>query len=275
MNKPFISKNNPFNESECNGEIFSIKYIYPKYWLTWILLFFSLFLAYLPRYLRLLLGDLLGWYLYKTNQTKKNVVDKNLDLTFTKMSITQKSKISKSFFRYLGHMYINMPLLWWKNNESLQKYIQKDGMKYIDESLSMGKSVIILAPHSISLDFAGRALAKYNLLSMYKPFKNDLINWFIGKSRSKSTDKVIVYPRSKTSMKNIIKKMKKPCVLYLLADEDISREDSMFCDFFDDKKNTLKSVSRLARITNSTVFPCVCLYDIKQSKYAFKLLPEI
>ena len=110
---------------------------------------------------------------------------------------------------------------------------------------------------------------------MYKPFKNNLVNWFIGRSRSKPTDKVIVYPRSKNAMKNIIKKMKKPCVLYLLADEDITRDNSIFTKFFDNEKNTLKSVSKLAKITNSVVLPCVCLYDMKSMRYNFKVLPKI
>jgi lauroyl/myristoyl acyltransferase len=127
----------------------------------------------------------------------------------------------------------------------------------------------------LSLDFGGRALSNYNLLSMYKPFKNNLLNWFIGRSRSKVTDKVIVYPRDKKSMKSIIRKMKKPCVFYLLADEDISPEDSVFSDFFDAKKTALKSVSKIARITKSKVLPCMCTYNIKDQKYYFKVFTEL
>ena len=71
------------------------------------------------------------------------------------------------------------------------------------------------------------------------------MNWFIGKSRSKLSDKVIVYPRHGSSIKNIIKKMRHPSVLYLLADEDISRDDSIFCDFFDAQKAVLNPLASL------------------------------
>jgi hypothetical protein len=37
----------------------------------------------------------------------------------------------------------------------------------------------------------------------------------------------------------------------LLADEDISMEDSLFSNFFDTQKTVLKSVSKLAKITKS------------------------
>ena len=110
---------------------------------------------------------------------------------------------------------------------------------------------------------------------MYKPFKNELLNWFIGKSRSKDTDKVVIYPRDKSGMKTIIKNMRKPSVFYLLADEDISMEDSLFSNFFDTQKTVLKSVSKLAKITKSRVLPCTCTYDIKKQKYHFQVFPEL
>ena len=76
-------------------------------------------------------------------------------------------------------------------------------------------------------------------------------------------------------MKNIIKKMKKPSVFYLLADEDISKEDSIFCNFFDTQKTVLKSVSKLAKITKSKVLPCVCTYNIQNHKYCFQVFHEL
>ena len=103
-------------------------------------------------------------------------------------------------------MYINLPLLWWRSDTYLQKLINKSDLHLIDEILEKKQSVILLAPHTLSLDFGGRALSAFNLLSIYKPFKNNLMNWFIGKSRSKPTDKVIVYPRTNNSFKQIIKK---------------------------------------------------------------------
>ena len=59
--------------------------------------------------------------------------------------------------------------------------------------------------------------------------------------------------------------MKKPCVLYLLADEDISLDDSIFTDFFDTQKATLKSISKLAKLTNSKVLPACARITLSQT----------
>ena len=275
MSKPFISKNNPFGESEVNGEMFQFRYLYPKYWLTWSFLASSFLIAYLPKHLRILLGELIGKILYNFGKSKKAIVDINLRLTFNELSSADRVKVSKLFFRNLGHMYINLPLLWWKSDSVLQKVIDKKGLNLIDNYLKKNQSVILLAPHTLALDFGARAISKYALLSMYKPFKYSLMNWFIGRSRSKDTDKVVVYPRDKLRMKNIIRKMRKPSILYLLADEDISREDSIFSNFFDTQKTALKSVSKLAKITKSKVLPCICTYNIQSHKYFFEVFPEL
>ncbi len=275
MSKPFISKNNPFNENPDEGEIFSYRYIAPKFWITWIFLGLSFVVAYLPFIIRKLLAEMIGILLYRFNHQKKKIIKINLSNTFNDISDCEIDKITKSFFKNLGHMYMSLPTLWWKSDKQIQKFIKKQNLQCIDDTLSNNQSVILLAPHTLSLDYGGRALSEYNLLSMYKPFKNSLLNWFIGKSRSKDTDKVIVYPRDKTSIKKIIRKMKKPSVLYFLADEDISPEDSLFSKFFDTNKTSLKSVSKLAKITNARVFPCTCHFDINKNCFLFNVMEEL
>jgi lauroyl/myristoyl acyltransferase len=276
MLKPFISKNNPFGEPDNNGELFVYSYLTPRYWLTWLFLGLSFLFVYLPKYPRIIFGDLVGKILYNIGSSKKSIVDINLKLTFSELSTKERDKLCKSFFRNLGHMYVNLPLLWWKKDNELQKIIDKKGLNLIEEHLKQNRSIILLAPHTLSLDFGGRALSRYNVLSMYKPFKNRLLNWFVGRSRSKDTDKAVIYPRNKTgSIKSIIRKMKKPSVFYLLADEDISVEDSIFSDFFDTKKTALKSVSKISKITQSKVLPCVCTYNIKEHKYNFQVFQEL
>ena len=275
MGKAFISKNNPFNEDPADGEGFTYSYLLPKYWISWILIFLSFPLAYFPKIIRSFLGSMLGMILFQFNSTKREIVKINLKKTFKNLDDDNVEIYSHKFFKYLGHIYLCLPLLWWRSDTFLQTMIHKEGTQHVNDILNNNQSVILLAPHTLSLDFGGRALSQYNLLSIYKPFKNKLMNWFIGKSRSKSSDKVIVYPRQGASIKNIIKKMREPSVLYLLADEDISRDDSIFCDFFDTKKAVLKSISKLSRLTNSKVLPCVCNYNLDSQDFYFKIFPSL
>lgn len=276
MSKPFISIKNPFGDDHIEGERFSLNYIFPRYWLTWIFLALSYPIAYLPASLRDYLGCLVGVCMNMYQSSKREIIRINLRETFKNMPEFEINDMCKKYFKNLGCMYLNLPQLWWKSDANLQKIIDKEGTNLIDEALKNNQSVILLAPHTLSLEFGGRAISGYDVLSMYKPFKNNLINWFVGRARCcKETDKAIIYPRNMQSMKSIIRKMKHPSVLYLLADEDISAENSIFSNFFDTKKASLKSVSKLAKITKAKVLPCICTHDIKTHRYLFRVFPEI
>ena len=97
--------------------------------------------------------------------------------------MTRALVINLNFFQASRPYVHKSPLLWWRSDKYLQQLIIKSDLHLIDEILDNKQSVILLAPHTLSLDFGGRALSKFNLLSIYKPFKNNLMNWFIGKSK--------------------------------------------------------------------------------------------
>jgi lauroyl/myristoyl acyltransferase len=78
---------------------------------------------------------LVGKILYNIGSSKKSIVDINLKLTFSELSTKERDKLCKSFFRNLGHMYVNLPLLWWKKDNELQKIIDKKGLNLIEEHL--------------------------------------------------------------------------------------------------------------------------------------------
>jgi lauroyl-KDO2-lipid IV(A) myristoyltransferase len=119
----------------------------------------------------------------------------------------------------------------------------------------------------VSLDFGGRSISRYPIISIYKPFRNKLLNWFVGRSRSKDTDNSIVYPRDNLSFKKIIKALKTPIVFYYIGDEDLGKKNSEFANFFDETKYTLISITKIASLSKATVIPCINHYCFSKNKY--------
>ena len=72
-----------------------------------------------------------------------------------------------------------MPLLWWRDNSNLQGICSVTNIDYIKNELSKNKSVILFTAHTVSLDFGGRSISRFPIISMYKPFRNKLLNWFV------------------------------------------------------------------------------------------------
>ena len=265
--KPFLSKNNPLKVELDNRENFSLRYLLPYYCFSWLIIFISLFLIYLPKPFRRLIGSATGLFIMHSNTKRSHIVMTNLSLCFKSKTRDQLKKIHDEYFKNLGNTIIDMPSLWWRSNKSLQKNCTIINEHYINNELLKGKGVILLTPHCVSLDFGGRSISKYPIISIYKPFRNKLLNWFIGRSRSKNTDNVIVYPRENLSFKKIVQALKKPIVFYYIGDEDLGLKNSEFANFFDEKKSTLISISKIAALSKATVIPCINHYCPSKDKY--------
>ena len=248
-------------------ENFSLEYLLPHYWFSWILILLSYFMIYLPKSFRSNIGTLVGNSILYFNAKRSGIVKTNLSLCFKSMDKKKLASIHDAYFKNLGNTIIDIPTLWWKSNKSLQSNCEIINSHYIDDELSKGKGVILLTPHTVSLDFGGRSISRYPIISMYKPFRNKLLNWFIGKSRSKNTDNVIVYPRENFSFKKVITALKKPIVFYYIADEDLGSKNSEFADFYDEKKSTLISISKIASLSKATVIPCINHFCKSRQKY--------
>ncbi len=265
--KPFLSNKNPLGADQKIGENFSLNYLLPQYWFSWILISFSYILVFMPKSFRFFIGSSLGTFIRISNPKRSNIVMTNLSLCFKTMSSVERKRIHDRYFKNLGKAIIDLPSLWWRSDDFLQKCCDVINSSYIDNELSKGRGVILLTSHTVSLDFGGRSISRYPIISMYKPFRNKLLNWFIGKSRSKKTDNVIVYPREDFSFKKIIKALKSPIVFYYIADEDLGAKNSEFADFFDEKKSTLVSIRKIAELSNASVIPCINFYCPISKKY--------
>ncbi len=265
--KPFLTHNNPIDYDFTERERFVLKYLLPNYWITWIGILFSLLLSILPHRLRMIAGKIIGSCIYLFNKKRVDIARTNIKMCFTNMDVQSIENMTKNYFLNLGRTFADFPVLWWKNNNSVQKMIEVHGVENIDSALAKGKGVIALTAHTVSLDFAGRSLSKYPIISMYKPFRNKLINWFIGRSRSKSTDNAIVFPRDNFPFKNVLHALKKPNIFFYVGDEDLGSENSEFADFFNQKKSTLVAIRKIVEITNCSVVPVLNLFDSKTRKY--------
>ena len=266
-NKPFCSINNMLDIKASEAERFTTDYLYPRYWITWLVLILSFFINILPNSLRARVGSKVGDILYRLNEKRRQIALSNLSLCFKNKSKKEIDTITREYFQNLGRSFLDMSILWWRSSKSLRGLCQVENIELLEESLKKGKGVILLTVHSTSLDFGGRSISNYPVISMYKPFRNKFINWLIGRSRCKIDDNAVIFSRDTFPFKTLVKILKKPNIFYYIGDEDLSLKESAFADFFDDRKVTLLTIRKLAQLTNCTIIPCINIYDQNLEKY--------
>jgi lauroyl-KDO2-lipid IV(A) myristoyltransferase len=230
-------------------------------------------IQWLPDSPRQWLGRRTGKLVWYLNQKRRNVVKVNLDLCFPQWSEKKKKRISQRHFEIMGQAMLDASILWFGSKHRIMKLVDLEGWEYYLAAREQQKNVILHVAHSAGLEFGVVAVgSKTAGFGPYKPLKNPIVDRYVHRSRTRFGSQVST---RKEGFRPMIKALKQGQLLFMLSDEDLGPELSVFANLFAEPKATLYSAGRLAKVTNSLVLPMTTVFDEKRRKYVAKLLPAL
>ena len=249
-------------------------YFLPKYWKSWFLLVLLFLFSYMPIRWRDNFASFVAKKIYCTKflNKRKKIAFINLDLCFPEYSKAQKEQLMQTNIRALAQITLSLGELAFRSQDFILKRVNMIGEDHIKQAQADNKAIIFLGPHCYGLDYAGIAglnARGYPISSMFKDYRNPVFDWFVCAYRTrftKLTGKGALYHRSE-GLKPVIKSLRDKTHFYYLADEDLGREHSIFCNFYGTKKATVPMVGRLAKLGKAVVIPFYTSYNEKTAKY--------
>ena len=101
----------------------------------------------------------------------------NLALCFPELDDAARKTLALKHFRVLGRSMLERSLFWWARRERLQRLIRVEGEENVHALRDAGKPVLLLAPHFVSLDAGGAAVAmRFDCVSIYAEQSNPLFD---------------------------------------------------------------------------------------------------
>lgn len=245
----------------------------PRYWLTWLAIAFLYVMYLLPASWSDTLAKLLGDLMRNANAKRRRIARINLQLCFPDIDDAARKQLLKNHFRSQARSVLQLGRVWWASRQQLQQFIEVRGQENIEQSLARGKSVIIMAVHSVGLDAAVVAMTlRYSFSGPMNIIKNPLINYFITRSRARFGG--ILYTRE-AGLRPIIKDVRAGYLMFYLPDEDLGRERSIFAPFFGRAKATIPVLGRLTKSCNAEVLPLMTCYDNTKHRCVVHVLPAL
>lgn len=253
--------------------VFSIRFLQPKYWTTWLGLLVFYCFSWLPLPVINRIADKLGDRSFSNNRKRHNIARVNLSLCFPDKPEAEINSLMAVHFRAHMRGLLHYGLIWWAPLWRLKRHVRLEGLQHIDNAIEQGKNVIIMTCHSAGLEFAGLALSlQYNCSGPYKPMRNEVINWMVARGRTRFG--TIAYTRDE-GLRPLIRDTRKGRLLIYLADEDLGPDVSVFAPFFGVQKATISVLGRLTESCNAVVLPCIGCYENVRSAYRVKILPAM
>lgn len=254
---------------------FSMNFLHPRYWGTWLAVIVACVLSFLPVAIKRLIAKSLAKLAVNIKSKANTRARVNLRMCFPEQSDSDREKI-------LVEMYITSVMFlmgfastslrskaWLEANTTLR------GFEHVEQVLDRGENVILLVPHTWAIDIPAILLASrgHPVSAMAKSQKNKVSDWLMHKQRVQYGGRV--YDRS-VGIKPFIKSVRKDGYLgYYLPDEDLGREHSVFVDFFATQKATIAGLGRLSTLSKSKIVPLFAMFNSQTGQYELDFYPEL
>ncbi len=229
-------------------------FLNPRYWYAWPVLALLLLSAWLPVRLLWLLGSGLGSIFYWLPSPACRIAVKNIELCFPELAAEERRRLVKRHFRCCGVAVLSLGVPFFAPLWRLRKVVAVRDQQYFDQLHAAGRSIILLAPHFITLDIGGmRAGYDKNFVCMYRKARDPLLEYLF----QRRTRSGAVLVDRLANLKSLIRYIRSGRPFYYLPDQDMGERASVFVPFFGVPAATVTALSRIAESTNAAVLPCV------------------
>lgn len=208
-------------------------------------------LAYLPLPLLRALGWAIGEVLFVLAVPRRRVALRNLALCFPQASERTRRRWARQSFVAFCQSWLDRSWLWFAPRETVLARVHLTGALH---ELEGDAPTIIFAPHFYGMDAGGSALTLHTpraFTSIFSTHPNPAVDAWFRNGRQRFGDVRML--NRKDGVKPILSNLRKGGLLYLLADMDFGRTDSLFVPFFGVRTATVPSLSRFARLGRAKV----------------------
>lgn len=253
-------------------------FLLPKYWGVWLGVLFLVLFAYVPFRVRDKLAAWLGkrvyHYLKKRNKKQYHRALVNLRYCFPNWSEAKREETIEAMFVTVAQTMLGIGEIALRSVKHLQQRSEFSGLEHLTQVKAEGKNIILLVPHTWSIDASGIVLHTYGMpmVSMYNPHRNALVDWLWNATRERFGGKMHT---RQNGIKPFLNDVRQGNMGYFLPDEDFGEALSVYADFFATEKATLPGLNKMAKVAKAEVIPMFATYDAEKGKYVMEILPPI
>ncbi|PJG60068.1 lauroyl-Kdo(2)-lipid IV(A) myristoyltransferase [Aeromonas cavernicola] len=249
---------------------FEVKFLRPRYWLSWFALSILLLMAWVPVRLRDRLADLLAPVVFRISKKQVYIARTNLALCFPEKSESERDALALASIRVGLKSLLGFGEFSVRSANYLMGRMQVCGWEYVEAERLAGRPVILVVPHTWPVDAAGYFFTQRGvpMCTMMKQARNPLFDWYLNRARARNGCRV--YERS-AGIKAVIRTIKSGYSFFYLPDQDHGAEKSIFAPFFGHPKATLPALPRLVQLTGAKAIPLLACYDEAQHCYRLEI----
>ncbi|MGI1969829.1 LpxL/LpxP family Kdo(2)-lipid IV(A) lauroyl/palmitoleoyl acyltransferase [Shewanella baltica] len=252
---------------------FSSSLSHPKHWPMWFGVFLMRLTQLLPLSWQMKLGKSLGRLVMKFAGSRTHTARRNLSLCFPEMSEAQREALLTRNFEETGKAIFDTINAWWWSDEKVQQHMSITGKEHVQDTLDAGHGVILFAVHCLPLEMGARIFGQFQPgVGVYRPHNNPVMEYLQVKGRLRSNKGLV----SKRDLRQMVRCLRNPDVIWYTADQDFGRSSAVFIPFYAmPDAATITGATTLAKLGKAKVLPFFVERTEGDEGYRIEVMPPL
>ena len=216
-------------------------------------------LGHIPPAFSILLAKLLGRLAYRLDKVRANIAMDNLRMALgNELTEAEITGITEKVFTNLAMTFIEFMRQPWLKESDLDGYVKCVGMENLERALSRKKGAIICTAHFGNWELLGAflGLKGFPMDIVVRDPDHPLFDKFVRWVRMRSGNRMIA---KKSAMRPLLKNLSGNGIAGILLDQNVTRSEGVFVDFFGKAACTNKGPALLAASSGAAVLPTFIL----------------
>jgi KDO2-lipid IV(A) lauroyltransferase len=244
---------------------FKWRWLLPQYYPLWVIFGVLYIITKWIPFAKPLIASCIGHLLWMFSKKIKRIVLINIQICMPKVSHEDRLALAKKIFIRYGYSLLEIAQAWFASNDHINKLFIIEGENHLIEAQLSTKPILLGTAHFTCLELG---LAKASTLfdhyaGLYRPSKNDLVEYVMYKARMKRGCSMIAH----NSIKELIKRLKQKFATVYLPDQPELTAPTDLLNFFGNPCITNLALSKIARISGAIILPMCMRFDETSDRY--------
>jgi KDO2-lipid IV(A) lauroyltransferase len=224
-----------------------------------VLKLITFLLGHIPPGLSILLAKMLGKLAYRLDKTRSVIARDNLRRALgSELTEDEIDAIAQRVFEHISMTFMEFMRQPWLKKSDLEGYVKCVGIENLEKALSKKKGAIICTAHFGNWELLGAfmGLKGFPMDIVVRDPDHPLFDKFVRWVRMRSGNSVIT---KKMAMRPLLKNLSRNAIAGILLDQNVTRTEGVFVDFFGRQACTNKGPALLAASSGAAVLPTFIL----------------
>jgi len=228
----------------------------------------------LPRALARPAAQAFAWCGFRLAHRQRLSGMKNLSFAFPEKTEEERLRILRGCFQNIGRLLVDFSHFPELNKSNIGKYVAVDGFENYENAVRRGRGVIYLTGHlgAWELGSFSQSIFGYPLKFVVRPIANARVEALISHYRTLGGNAPI---HRKNAAREILQALRRNEAVGILFDQNTTRDEGVFADFFGIPSATTPAIATFALRTGAAVVPAFLLWDHQLRKHRLTFGPAL